>query len=144
MGAMLPVPPEAAPWSVEVRPESSRLYAAGLPDGFPAVRSTVDGDVVSATLPRFALVPLGVACSVLLAHPLLARLQRSGHAWRSLSAGRSHVVLNGSGLVHFAEPGVEVAGMACALEVRHEHLAALRDAALERGPVAGGGAPSSR
>lgn len=135
MGALLEMPAGAWPWSAEVRSESTYLYAVGLADGFPAVRSGAGVGEVAVTLPRDALMPLAVACSVVLAHPSMARRQRADESWRVVPVGRAFVVLRGAGLVYFTEERVRVAGMASTLEVGHGHLASLRAAALERVPA---------
>lgn len=135
MGAVLEMPADAWPWSAEVRSGSTYLYAVGLRDGFPAVRSAAGVGEVSVTLERSTLVPLAVACSVVLAHPSMARRQRVDAAWRTVPGGRRFVVLRGPGLVYFIDEWVRVAGMASTLEVEHAHLASLRAAALECVPA---------
>ena len=141
VGVVLEVPAEASPWSVEVRSRSSYVYAVGLPFGFPAVRSAVDARRASLTLEREHLVPLGVACSVLLARPELASYQKDRGVFEAVSIGRTHVVVRGPAHVYFIDADVQRGGMAGTIEVAHEDLASLRDTVLAACPARAGAVP---
>jgi hypothetical protein len=91
------------------------------------------------TLERQHLVPLGVACAVLLARPELASYQRDRGVFSTVGLGRGHVVVRGPAVVYFTEPDVQRGGMASTIEVGHEDLASLRDVVLAAVPV--GSAP---
>jgi hypothetical protein len=125
VGAVLAVPVEAEPWSVEVRSESSYLFAGYESAGFPAVRRSA-GEV-ALTLDRGLVPGLVVACDVLLAHPYL-KGHRHPVGWLAMGSGRGLVSVVGPGLVYFTEPESSVSGLARTIGVKHVWLAGLRRA----------------